>query len=82
MLPAPGRRLARSELRCCPFSQVTAGTVNYEGALTIRASSTGQDSTLAGIAALVAEAQVHCNFPNQKSGKTENKKVSKLPLCC
>lgn len=38
--------------------QVTAGTVNYEGVLTIQAASTGQDSTLAGIAALVAEAQV------------------------
>jgi cation transport ATPase len=37
---------------------VTAGTVNYEGVLTIEAASTGQDSTLAGIAALVAEAQV------------------------
>lgn len=37
--------------------------MNYEGVLTIEAASTGQASTLAGIAALVAEAQVlycHC----------------------
>lgn len=40
---------------------MTAGTVNYEGVLTIEAASTGQDSTLAGIAALVAEAQVLIN---------------------
>ena len=37
--------------------QVTAGTVNYEGPITIRATSTGTDSTLAGIGRLVAEAQ-------------------------
>lgn len=36
---------------------MTAGTVNYEGAVTVRATSTGADSTLAGIAGLVAEAQ-------------------------
>jgi len=40
-----------------PGDQVTAGTVNYEGAVTVRATSTGADSTLAGIAGLVAEAQ-------------------------
>ena len=32
--------------------------MNYEGVLTVRATSTGRDGTLAGIAALVAEAQV------------------------
>lgn len=37
--------------------QVTAGTVNYEGALTVRATSTSADSTLAGIAGMVAAAQ-------------------------
>lgn len=37
--------------------QVTAGTVNYEGALTVRATTTGADSTLAGIAGMVAAAQ-------------------------
>ena len=37
--------------------QVTAGTVNYEGPITIRATSTGTDSTLAGIGRLVADAQ-------------------------
>lgn len=31
--------------------------MNYEGSLTVRATSTGADSTLFGIAALVAEAQ-------------------------
>ena len=37
--------------------QVTAGTVNYEGPISIRATSTGAQSTLAGIGRLVAEAQ-------------------------
>lgn len=37
--------------------QVTAGTVNYEGPITIRATSTGTDSALAGIGRLVADAQ-------------------------
>ena len=40
-----------------PSVQVTAGTVNYEGALIVRATSTGADSTLAGIAGMVAAAQ-------------------------
>lgn len=31
--------------------------MNYEGSLTVRATSTGADSALSGIAALVAEAQ-------------------------
>jgi len=44
----------RQEL--CPV-QVTAGTVNYEGPITIKATSTGTDSTLAGIGRLVADAQ-------------------------
>ena len=39
-------------------AQVTAGTVNYEGPVTVRATSTGADATLAGIARLVADAQV------------------------
>ena len=37
--------------------QVTAGTVNYEGPISIKATSTGAQSTLAGIGRLVAEAQ-------------------------
>ncbi|KAL0017965.1 hypothetical protein WJX77_000120 [Trebouxia sp. C0004] len=37
--------------------QVIAGTVNYEGPITIKATSTGTDSTLAGIGRLVADAQ-------------------------
>lgn len=37
---------------------VCAGTVCYEGAVTIKATSTGQDSRLAGIGRLVADAQV------------------------
>ena len=41
---------------CCVM-QVTAGTVNYEGPVTVRAGSTGADATLAGIGRLVAEAQ-------------------------
>lgn len=41
----------------CIALQVTAGTVNYEGPITIRATSTGTDSTLAGIGRLVADAQ-------------------------
>ena len=36
---------------------MTAGTVNYEGPITIKATSTGTDSTLAGIGRLVADAQ-------------------------
>ncbi len=61
-------RSVQATVRACGdnaamWLQVTAGTVNYEGALTIRASSTGQDSTLAGIAALVAEAQVWSLLP-------------------
>jgi cation transport ATPase len=63
MIWCPLRNVSRSDLAdgrslATTWSQVTAGTVNYEGVLTIEASSTGQDSTLAGIAALVAEAQV------------------------
>ncbi|KAI8473681.1 MAG: heavy metal translocatin [Monoraphidium minutum] len=38
-------------------SRVAGGTVCYEGPLTIRATATGADSTLAGIGRLVAEAQ-------------------------
>lgn len=38
-------------------SQVVAGTVNYEGPITIKATATGNHSTLAGIARLVSEAQ-------------------------
>ena len=38
-------------------NRVVAGTILYEGAVTIRATSTGKDSTLAGIAGLVADAQ-------------------------
>ncbi len=37
---------------------MTAGTVNYEGPVTVRATSTGADATLASIARLVADAQV------------------------
>lgn len=40
-----------------PNLQVTAGTVNYEGPITVEARSTGSDATLAGIGRLVAEAQ-------------------------
>ncbi|GAX72668.1 hypothetical protein CEUSTIGMA_g124.t1 [Chlamydomonas eustigma] len=40
-----------------PGSSVTGGTVSYEGAVTVRATSTGQSSTLAGIARLVSDAQ-------------------------
>ena len=36
---------------------MTAGTVNYEGPITVEARSTGSDGTLAGIGRLVAEAQ-------------------------
>lgn len=35
-------------------STVTAGTVNYEGPIVVRATSTGQDSSLAGIGRLVS----------------------------
>ena len=42
--------------------QVTAGTVNYEGPIVVRATSTGKDSTLAGIGRMVAAAQVR-EFP-------------------
>ncbi|GFH09842.1 HMA domain-containing protein, partial [Haematococcus lacustris] len=38
-------------------SRVVGGTVNYEGPLDIRATATGAQSTLAGIARLVSEAQ-------------------------
>ena len=37
--------------------QVTAGTVSFTSPVNIRATSTGKDSTLAGIARLVADAQ-------------------------
>ncbi|KAK9803639.1 hypothetical protein WJX72_007735 [[Myrmecia] bisecta] len=37
-------------------AKVTAGTVNYEGPITLRATSTGSDSTLAGIGRLVVTA--------------------------
>ena len=37
--------------------QVTAGTVNYEGPIVVRASSTGTESTVAGIGRLVSAAQ-------------------------
>ncbi|MEW5301159.1 MAG: hypothetical protein WDW36_004037 [Sanguina aurantia] len=40
-----------------PGGRVTGGTVCYEGVLDIRATATGSDSTLAGIAKLVTEAQ-------------------------
>ncbi len=42
------------ELHGC---QVTAGTVNYEGPIVVRASSTGSESTVAGIGRLVSAAQ-------------------------
>ncbi|KAL6749213.1 hypothetical protein V8C86DRAFT_1048190 [Haematococcus lacustris] len=38
-------------------SRVVGGTVNYEGPLDIKATATGAQSTLAGIARLVSEAQ-------------------------
>ena len=38
-------------------SAVTAGTINYEGPITIKALNTGKSSTLGGIARLVMEAQ-------------------------
>lgn len=38
-------------------SPVTGGTINYEGPVTVRATATGGESTLAGIARLVAQAQ-------------------------
>lgn len=37
--------------------QVTAGTVSFSAPVIIKATSTGTESTLAGIARLVAEAQ-------------------------
>lgn len=40
-----------------PGDAVCAGTVCYEGAVAIKATSTGQDSRLAGIGRLVADAQ-------------------------
>ena len=40
-----------------PGDRLTAGTVVYEAPLTFTATSTGADSTLAGIARLVADAQ-------------------------
>ncbi|GBF96439.1 copper-transporting ATPase chloroplastic [Raphidocelis subcapitata] len=40
-----------------PGSRVSGGTVCYEGPLTVRATATGAESTLAGIGRLVAEAQ-------------------------
>lgn len=36
---------------------MTAGTVNYEGPIVVRASSTGTESTVAGIGRLVSAAQ-------------------------
>lgn len=36
---------------------MTAGTVNYEGPVIVRASNTGSESTIAGIGRLVASAQ-------------------------
>ena len=38
--------------------------MNYEGPVTVRATSTGADATLAGIARLVADAQVR-NFDSK-----------------
>eukprot|EP00951_Prasinocladus_malaysianus_P008661 scaffold62970_cov16-Prasinocladus_malaysianus.AAC.1 len=38
-------------------SGVTAGTINYEGAIDVRASATGSESVLAGIGRMVVEAQ-------------------------
>eukprot|EP00798_Chlamydomonas_sp_ICE-L_P031536 gene31536-6721_t len=38
-------------------SQVTGGTINYEGPITVRAVATGAQSTLSGIARLVTDAQ-------------------------
>jgi cation transport ATPase len=38
-------------------SPVTAGTINYEGAIDVTATATGADSVLAGIGRLVVEAQ-------------------------
>ena len=37
--------------------QVTAGTLNYEAPIIVRATSTGGQSTVAGIARLVSDAQ-------------------------
>ena len=42
-----------------PGDRLTAGTVVYESPLTFTATSTGADSTLAGIARLVADAQAN-----------------------
>ena len=47
----------RSHRQCPGFGQVTAGTVVFEAPITVRASSTGGGSTLAGIGRLVAVAQ-------------------------
>lgn len=47
----------RSHRQCPGFGQVTAGTVVFEAPITVRASSTGAGSTLAGIGRLVAAAQ-------------------------
>jgi magnesium-transporting ATPase (P-type) len=43
MLTGESRLVAKA-----PGSSVTGGTVNYEGPVTVRATSTGQASTLAG----------------------------------
>jgi magnesium-transporting ATPase (P-type) len=43
MLTGESRLVAKA-----PGSSVTGGTVNYEGPVTVRATSTGQESTLAG----------------------------------
>ncbi|KAG1665414.1 hypothetical protein FOA52_005756 [Chlamydomonas sp. UWO 241] len=40
-----------------PGNKVTGGTIAYEGAVIVRATSTGESSTLAGIARLVSDAQ-------------------------
>ena len=48
-----------------PGDALTAGTVVYEAPLTFTATSTGADSTLAGIARLVADAQA-CEAPVQR----------------
>ena len=54
--PKPG--YITGSLGASSLLQVTAGTVNYEGPVTVQATSTGEDAALAGIARLVATAQV------------------------
>jgi len=52
MLTGEPRLVAKQE-----GSAVTAGTINYEGPVDVRAEATGEDSVLAGIGRMVVEAQ-------------------------